>query len=247
MDIYNNLKLIRDKSGLSQAKFASQFDLSQGTYAQYENGKRSIPDELKVKLSEMGINMNWLFTGKGKMFLEDMDQSEKLQYIEDTSPIKREEGTFLTPKGKSAEYPSYSESIISIPILAQKISAGKGIDWDSEDEYSNNHITLVPSFIKGYKKEDIGAAEVKGDSMKNIMISDGDIVVFVKSRLDGNGIYVLSLRGELMVKRLNYNPLTRKLKIISENEMYEPIEADVDNDDITILGKVLGWLHRHQN
>ena len=74
------LKQIRNKLGLSQAKFGSMLKIPQTTYANYESGKALIPDNLKSELMHLGINLNWLITGEGSMYLND--DNEKLQ-VED--------------------------------------------------------------------------------------------------------------------------------------------------------------------
>ena len=71
MTINDRLRLIRESLQESQAKFSSRFGLPQTTYANYELNKRSIPDELKMNLAAMGINLHWLITGEGEMTLKD--------------------------------------------------------------------------------------------------------------------------------------------------------------------------------
>ncbi len=79
--------------------------------------------------------------------------------------------------------------------------------------------------------------------MTGVQLFDGDIAFFVKCDMDGDGIYAISVDGEIFVKRVEYDPFNRKLVIRSENERYEP--KIVDPDRVILLGKVIGWLHRH--
>lgn len=74
--IHDRLKAIRHAEGYSQALFAKKLDLPQNTYCQYEIGKRSIPDVVKIKLSSIeGINLHWLLTGMGSMYLIRRDET----------------------------------------------------------------------------------------------------------------------------------------------------------------------------
>ena len=54
----------------SASAFAKDLGISQTTYSNYENGSRSIPDAVYVKLqNEYNVNLNWLICGNGEMFL----------------------------------------------------------------------------------------------------------------------------------------------------------------------------------
>lgn len=236
--IWNRLRETRSKFGLSQQAFSDKLGLSQPTYSKYEMGKASIPDELKQQLAQMGINIHWLVTGQGPMYLEDKDNGAVTLYA------PPQDTYFITPKGKSEVIASQDGTEVSIPVLAQRLSAGPGQEW-LPDEFSDDRITILKKFVRMYPNDRLCAAEVRGDSMTGIMLFDADIVVFVRGEVEGDGVYVITMRGEVFVKRLSFNPLTRSVSIISENKKYETIEASVDNEDLQILGKVVGWLHHH--
>ncbi|MFA6892469.1 MAG: S24 family peptidase, partial [Sphaerochaetaceae bacterium] len=85
--------------------------------------------------------------------------------------------------------------------------------------------------------------EVRGDSMTGIQLFDGDFVFAVKGYIDGDGVYVIAIAGETYVKRVEQDPVDKKLRIISENTRYQPRVVDVDQ--VVVLGKVIGWLHHH--
>ncbi len=53
MNYGERLKILREKHELTQADVASYIGTSQSYYAQYENGKRSIPFERAVKLAQL--------------------------------------------------------------------------------------------------------------------------------------------------------------------------------------------------
>ena len=75
MEIYDRLKIIREADGSSQARFAAKFGVAQSTYGQWELGKRSIPDEFKIQLSNIGVNLHWLITGEGQMIKGEAEVS----------------------------------------------------------------------------------------------------------------------------------------------------------------------------
>ena len=234
MDINYRLKQIREEYGLSQAKFAIKFNLPQSTYAQYEKGGRAIPDNLKLELSQFGINMNWLITGKGKMFL---DASENPL----TNSSKKNNEQWINTKGQIVTVSISNDSLL-VPILKNRVSAGPGEEWDLED-FTEEKLPILKRFVRRFPKEKLFSAEVRGDSMTGVQLFDGDLVVFVSNLIEGDGIYVISVDGELLVKRLEFDHFDKKLIIKSENPRYE-IKV-VDPERAQILGKVVGWLHHH--
>lgn len=232
MEIYDRLRMVRDANGASQARFAAKFGVAQSTYGQWELGKRSIPDEFKIQLSEIGVNLHWLITGEGQMIKNTMEGA-KLTY---------QDFSYITPSGKT--YPiQLSHGGLSVPILASRVSAGNGEEWSIEDIREDERLPILARFIKPYDKEKIFAAEVRGDSMTGIQLFDGDFVFAVKDLTEGDGIYVISIDGEIFVKRVEYDPFEKKLRIISENERYQ--DKVVDSDRVILVGKVIGWLHHH--
>lgn len=79
--------------------------------------------------------------------------------------------------------------------------------------------------------------------MTGVQLFDADLVVFVSELVEGDGIYVISIDGELLVKRIEFDHFEKKLIIKSENPRYET--RTVDPERVRILGKVVGWLHHH--
>ena len=70
VSVPERLILIRSSWNESQAVFARKLGLKQPVYARYETGDRTLPDDVKGKISQLGINLHWLITGEGEMFLE---------------------------------------------------------------------------------------------------------------------------------------------------------------------------------
>lgn len=141
--------------------------------------------------------------------------------------------------------PSYNPEtgILTIPFITQKISAGIGEEELPDDCLEVRSIDILASMAKGISKKVLTAAEVKGDSMIEANIYPGDIVIFARGRIEGDGIYVLALGGDVLVKRLQFDALSNELEIISMNRNYKPRTVSADADGLRILGKVVGWFH----
>ncbi len=133
---------------------------------------------------------------------------------------------------------------ISVPFISQKISAGYGEDFLSDDSITLKRIQIPESMARGVSdKSTLVSAEVKGDSMIDANIYPGDYVFFAKGMIKGEGIYVIAFAGDIMVKRLAFDGGENRLTIISENKNYPVRTVDADSDGVRILGKVIGWIH----
>jgi len=71
------LKIIRKVLKLKQMVFAASIGLTQGGYSDIERGKNNISGKIKLFLkNEHNINLNWLETGKGEMFMVNIDEGD---------------------------------------------------------------------------------------------------------------------------------------------------------------------------
>ncbi len=78
---------------------------------------------------------------------------------------------------------------------------------------------------------------VKGDSMVDKNICDGDLVVIKKqANANHNDIVAANLDGEATLKTLNLN--SESTKLMPANSLYSPIE--LANRDVSILGVAIG-------
>ncbi len=69
MSIGKRLLNVRVKKGYSQSEFSNILGISQQNLSNYENDKRNIPDKVKIKLQQIDVNISWLLTGEGNMFI----------------------------------------------------------------------------------------------------------------------------------------------------------------------------------
>lgn len=71
-------------------------------------------------------------------------------------------------------------------------------------------------------------------------------MVSVDGLARGDGIHVIALDGEPMVKRLDWDRPSSRITIHSENSRYpEPKHVPMEGDLLRIEGKVVGWFHKH--
>lgn len=80
---------------------------------------------------------------------------------------------------------------------------------------------------------------VNGMSMKDIGILDGDLLVVHKTKDIRNGqIIVARIDEEVTVKRLSRQG--RKIRLLPENNEFQPIDVDLQNQDFEIEGLAVG-------
>ncbi|MDR1231149.1 MAG: XRE family transcriptional regulator [Spirochaetaceae bacterium] len=130
-----------------------------------------------------------------------------------------------------------------VELFQQDAAAGSGAEIDDYAERS--HITVPQSFIAPYRCEHIKAVLVRGDSMIDEKIYDGDYVLFNRKDTSGEGIFVLSIETTLLVKRVAPDPLNSAITLFSANPVYPPrVISGADLETVRIEGKVIGCLHR---
>ncbi len=122
----------------------------------------------------------------------------------------------------------------AVPIIGT-VTAGKPIFAFEE---SLGYVTVDESVKRG---RDVFALRVKGDSMINAGIFEGDTVVFVRQSVAENGeIVVALLEDEATVKR--FYKEDGYIRLQPENSSYEPIISK----EVKILGKVVTLVRNYE-
>ncbi len=79
--IGNRLKIIREHFKETQGQFGDRFGCNQAQISKYELGNVDLPEELKSKLFDMGISLDWLITGNGSMLTGPKTIGERLSLV----------------------------------------------------------------------------------------------------------------------------------------------------------------------
>ena len=129
-----------------------------------------------------------------------------------------------------------ANELLEIPLLGH-VAAGAPI---LAEEHIEDTIAVDGSLLRPGKHF---ALRVRGDSMKNAGILDGDIV-FVRHEtpVKSGEIAVVLIGDEATVKR--FFPRRDKLLLFPENDDYEPIEVRPSDPDVRVAGKVVGVFRR---
>lgn len=121
---------------------------------------------------------------------------------------------------------------VNVPVVG-RIAAGTPILAEQQVE----HVLPLPRELVG--EGTLFSLEVRGDSMVEAAICDGDYVVVRQQPTANNGEIVAALLdGEATVKTLRR--ASDRVWLLPHNPAYQPIDAT----DATILGKVVAVLRR---
>ena len=128
------------------------------------------------------------------------------------------------------EYLEETKDIATIPLIGT-ITAGSPIEAiENPDEFFSIPISLIP------KKGEVFALNVKGTSMINKGIRDGDIVLIEKKRTANNGEIVAAMTSENEVTLKTFYKEQNHIRLQPENDTMAPIILN----NVTILGKAIG-------
>jgi phage repressor protein C with HTH and peptisase S24 domain len=134
---------------------------------------------------------------------------------------------------------------ISIPIYDIAASAGAGAIAD--DETPLGFRLFESDWLRNITRTSpnrLAVIRVTGDSMWETLHSGDHVLIDMEQRnLAREGIYVVGLEGQLLVKRISMHPKTKLLTLSSDNPKY-PAYGDLSADDISIIGRVM-WLGRN--
>lgn len=123
--------------------------------------------------------------------------------------------------------------VINVPVLGQ-VAAGQPI---LAVENITNYFPIPAEFING---GETFMLSVKGDSMINMGIYDGDMIIVRRQQTANNGEVIVALVDDsATVKRFYKEDGYYRLQ--PENDFMDPIIVD----NVEIIGKVLGLIRLH--
>lgn len=130
------------------------------------------------------------------------------------------------------------EASFGLPVIG-RVAAGSPI---LAQEHIEEHISIPPDFF--YPAADY-FLKVRGDSMINVGILDGDFLAVKRTSDVRTGqIVVARIEDEVTVKRLEKPSGGHTVRLIAENPDYEPIVVDLRDQAFAIEGLSVGVLRR---
>lgn len=226
MDTFKDRLAFLWKDEARQAKIAADIDMTIAGFSRIWNEAGLPKSETLKKIKQLkGCSIDWLLTGEGSPF---PDSEAPKATATDTlgNPVDIDEFVFV---------PRYD------------IQAAAGHGQLVGDEQPMFAMAFRRYWIENYVTRDIknlSVISVKGDSMEGVL-NDGDTILINHGQtMPRDGLYVLRLNENLLVKRLQLIP-GGIVNVISANEAYPTFEIDLKNptDDVAIIGRV-EWFGR---
>lgn len=124
---------------------------------------------------------------------------------------------------------------VTVPILGF-IAAGQPIETITDP---NSHMSIPPNFVKGGKR--VYVLQVRGQSMIDDHIDDGDFVICEQVETANNGEIVVALLQNGMATLKRYFKEATRIRLEPANSAMAPIFAK----NVTIQGKVVGLIRKY--
>jgi repressor LexA len=137
-----------------------------------------------------------------------------------------------------------SERLIAVPVIGM-IAAGEPIPVPTPDTWDvaavSDTMGVSPEFTQG--KEDIYALRVKGMSMVDALINDGDIVLMQQvSSVENGQMAAVWLKAEKEVTLKKVYVESNRIRLQPANSQMQPFYTNLDN--IEIQGRVIAVLRQ---
>lgn len=128
------------------------------------------------------------------------------------------------------EFIEKEENVVDVPLLG-KVTAGTPIEAiETPDEYFSLPASLITT------KNEVFTLRVSGESMINVGIFDGDILIVEKRNTARNGETVVAMNSDNEATVKTFYKEDGYFRLQPENDTMEPIILK----EVTILGKVIG-------
>ena len=198
----------------------------------------------RERLTELAASRNASLAALSRMIGRNSRYLQ--QFVTKGSPRKLEE----EDRRKLADFFAVAESelgapedrgeprgeFVDIPRLALEASAGQGATASQEIPFDSFRFSRRWLREQGLEPGQLSAIRVMGDSMDPLLRDGDEILVDRTPRAFREGVHVVRLGEALYVKLLQAVPPGR-LRLISKNAAYEPVEVAMD--DIDLVGRVV--------
>lgn len=201
--------------------------------------------DLKALSAQLGKNVSYLhsFVTKGTPRKLDGDDRARLAEL-----LELPEASLKDGQAHRAQVPSIETvkgvEYARLPMHDIRASAGAGIPV--EDSEPTGWRLFDHNWLKSVTLSKLPALrviQVAGDSMLDTLSNGDHVLVDLNQRsLAREGIFVLRLDGELIVKRIQKSFQTGSVTIKSDNPRYDP-EVISDPERLQVVGRVV-WLGR---
>jgi phage repressor protein C with HTH and peptisase S24 domain len=213
---------------LTKKELAALAGISYGTFVNYSTNNRIPKTEEVVKIAKtIETSVEYLVSGKETEI--EIEKDELIPQIQ-------------APNGRIFIQQDNEEPTLLVPVAPQRVSDGPEQEFLPPSEYVD-YVGILERMARGIDPTSLIAVSVKSDSMTGVQIFEDDVVIFAQHHISENGIYIISLYGNLKVKRLEFRSGEQMIFIHNKNSRYSTEEISMQNDNLIILGRDVGWVH----
>ncbi len=225
---HSRLRLLLEKFKSNNAFAVAAGVSASGLNRLLEGGYPTLP--ILIALAKAGgVSVEWLSTGGDSV-------ESKLPALVQGSP-----SAVTDVKGNNVDL----DEFVFVPRFNVSASAGYG-SWN-DDETPMFTVSFRRYWVTNHLKADpakLSVISVYGDSMEGVLNDKDIILINHADKEPREGIYVLRIDGQLIVKRVQRLPGSL-LRITSTNPAYEPFSINLNDvpNDFAVVGKVV-WYGR---
>ena len=247
----DRLRLARSNAGLTQKQLAKKAGISQSRLSEVENGDGRGSSYTPALAEALAVPAIWLASGKGeppKWLARDSDHENAA----DVSLSAYSYGVTTQSQSVSTDVDLVAinrdgqvTAVLEVKVFDARASMGLGVPRPETDTVVD-HMRLTQQWVKTHlpsisSPDNLAVLSAYGDSMSPTF-ADGDILMvdrgITEIRLDA--VYVLSLRGELYIKRIQRRITDGAVIIKSDNPLYDPVVVENgERDGLEVLGRVV--------
>ncbi|GIN08719.1 LexA repressor [Shouchella clausii] len=216
MEFGEYLRRRRKEKGFTIRQLEMKSGVSNAYLSHLENGKRGLPSTEIIKKISKALDISYT------------EMLQKAGHLDEANLLQNEP-SFPDIKDQL----STNHSHITVPILGY-ISAGKPV---LAEEHIENYMD-IPTSAFDIEEGKHFLLRVKGDSMINARIHEGDMVmVRMQCDVESGEIAVVNIDGENATLKRVRKTDTGQTWLFPENDKYEPIL--ISNSEARIIGKVV--------
>lgn len=234
------LKAVRKHLGINQNTMGDALKIKGSAISQMENGIINPSMDTLLMLSRAyNVDLHWLITGKGEMFMEadekrDQDASKNLKKLK--AFINDELMNLVKVKESNIQAEAYD-----LPVMGE-IAAGPAVETT---DTVLDVVSVRRSMIHGQIADYI-CLRVNGNSMEPDILHN-DVVIIRKGndweRLKGS-ICAIRIDGAITLKKLSLDDKRKLILLLPINEEFAPIVVDPnEHEDVSLIGS-LHYLYR---
>ena len=227
---YERMSEIRENINSTQQEIAELMGIDYTAYNRYENGNtQSISRSLRKKLSKAYSEKDFHYIETG-VTVEDVVQEEVREPL-----------------------PEYGKCYLDQVVVPfhREVYASAGGGSENHSKAITSPVTFSKDFLNTflgiYNFKGLSIINAAGDSMSPTIRSGELMFVYPmeNEEFKDGGVYVLMCSNVLLVKRVTFDPLSKKYTLVSDNGRVNPVTLSIDEaNDCRFVGRVVGHLDK---